>query len=199
MSGSTRILVIPLKKLILALCVIIAFIIIAAIYILSDKEPESHPTNAAGQNNSINTSVTYSPGVYTSSLMLNGNPVDIQVTVDSDNINSIELVNMSESVQTMYPMLAPSFDEIKNAVIQRGTTADITYDSSNKYTANLLLGAIQNALDKAAAVLTIKKRMYQPAFIPAIHTLFIILLFKIRYLIAIAYIDKSSIASFLKL
>ena len=38
MSGSTRILVIPLKKLILALCVIIAFIIIAAIYILSDKE-----------------------------------------------------------------------------------------------------------------------------------------------------------------
>ena len=29
MSGSTRILVIPLKKLILALCVIIAFIIIA--------------------------------------------------------------------------------------------------------------------------------------------------------------------------
>ena len=151
MSGSTRILVIPLKKLILALCVIIAFIIIAAIYILSDKEPESHPTNAAGQNNSINTSVTYSPGVYTSSLMLNGNPVDIQVTVDSDNINSIELVNMSESVQTMYPMLAPSFDEIKNAVIQRGTTADITYDTSNKYTASLLLGAIQNALDKAAA------------------------------------------------
>ena len=131
--------------------------------------------------------------------MLNGNPVDIQVTVDSDNINSIELVNMSESVQTMYPMLAPSFDEIKNAVIQRGTTADITYDSSNKYTASLLLGAIQNALDKAAGVLTIKKRMYQPAFIPAIHTLFIILLFKIRYLIAIAYIDKSSIASFLKL
>ena len=146
MSGSTRILVIPLKKLILALCVIIAFIIIAAIYI-----PESHPTNAAGQNNSINTSVTYSPGVYTSSLMLNGNPVDIQVTVDSDNINNIELVNMSDSVQTMYPMLAPSFDEIKNAVIQRGTTADITYDSSNKYTASLLLGAIQNALDKAAA------------------------------------------------
>lgn len=45
----------------------------------------------------------------------------------------------------MYPMPVPSFDEIKNAVIQRGTTADITYNSSNKYTANLLLGAIQNA------------------------------------------------------
>lgn len=152
MSGSTRILVIPLKKLIITLCIIIAFIIIAAIYILSDKEPESHPTNAAaGQNNSSNTSVTYSPGVYTSSLMLNGNPVDIQVTVDSDNINNIELVNMSDSVQTMYPMLAGSFDEIKTAVIQSGTTANITYDSSNKYTASLLLGAIQNALDKATA------------------------------------------------
>ena len=37
MSGSTRILVIPLKKLILALCVIIAFIIIAAIYTIRQR------------------------------------------------------------------------------------------------------------------------------------------------------------------
>ena len=100
MSGPTRILVIPLKKLIITICIIAAFIIIATIYILSVKEPDNSPASTTSRQNKASTA-TYSPGVYTSSLMLNGTPVDIQVTVDSDNINNIELVNLSESVQTM--------------------------------------------------------------------------------------------------
>ena len=92
---------------------------------------------------------TYSPGVYTSSILLNGTPIDIQVTVDSDNINNIEMVNLSESVQTMYPMLNSSFDEIKTAVINNGSTDNITYNASSKYTATMLLSAIDSALAKA--------------------------------------------------
>ena len=150
MSGPTRILVIPLKKLIITICIIAAFIIIATIYILSVKEPDNSPVSTTSRQNKASTA-TYSPGVYTSSLMLNGTPVDIQVTVDSDNINNIELVNLSESVQTMYPMLTSSFGDIKKAVMENGSTVNVTYDSSNKYTSSLLLGAIQSALDKAAA------------------------------------------------
>ena len=150
MSGPTRILVIPLKKLIITICIIAAFIIIATIYILSVKEPDNSPASTTSRQNRASTA-TYSPGVYTYSLMLNGTPVDIQVTVDSDNINNIELVNLSESVQTMYPMLTSSFGDIKKAVMESGATANITYDSANKYTSSLLLGAIQSALDKAAA------------------------------------------------
>ena len=91
----------------------------------------------------------YSPGVYTSSILLNGTPIDIQVTVDSDNINNIEMVNLSESVQTMYPMLNSSFDEIKTDVINNGSTDNITYNASSKYTATMLLSAIDSALAKA--------------------------------------------------
>ena len=156
MSGSTKILVIPLKKLIITICVIAALVIIAAIYILSFKKPETRPASASitpseysGGLPAPASDIHYTPGVYTSSLMIGGNPADIQVTVDSNNINSIELINLSDSVQTMYPMLTTSFNEIKNAVIENGTTTNITYDSANKYTANLLLSAIQNALNKA--------------------------------------------------
>ena len=60
----------------------------------------------------------FCPGVYTASILLDGNPVDIQVTVDSSNINSIELVNLSESITTMYPKLTTSFDEVAAASVQ---------------------------------------------------------------------------------
>ena len=155
MSGSTRIVVIPLKKLIVMVCVIAALIILAAIFIFggsSSDTAKSTGVNISTSTDTVkkNTSCpTYSPGVYTSSILLNGTPIDIQVTVDSDNINNIEMVNLSESVQTMYPMLNSSFDEIKTAVINNGSTDNITYNAGSKYTATMLLSAIDSALAKA--------------------------------------------------
>lgn len=155
MSGSTRIVVIPLKKLIIMVCVIAALIILAAIFIFggsSSDAAKSTGVNISTSTDTVkkNTSCpTYSPGVYTSSILLNGTPIDIQVTVDSDNINNIEMVNLSESVQTMYPMLNSSFDEIKTTVINNGSTDNITYNAGSKYTATMLLSAIDSALAKA--------------------------------------------------
>lgn len=155
MSGSTRIVVIPLKNLIIMVCVIAALIILAAIFIFggsSSDAAKSTGVNISTSTDTVkkNTSCpTYSPGVYTSSILLNGTPIDIQVTVDSDNINNIEMVNLSESVQTMYPMLNSSFDEIKTAVINNGSTDNITYNAGSKYTATMLLSAIDSALAKA--------------------------------------------------
>ena len=155
MSGSTRIVVIPLKKLIVMVCVIAALIILAAIFIFggsSSDAAKSTGVNISTSTDTVkkNTSCpTYSPGVYSSSILLNGTPIDIQVTVDSDNINNIEMVNLSESVQTMYPMLNSSFDEIKTAVINNGSTDNITYNAGSKYTATMLLSAIDSALAKA--------------------------------------------------
>lgn len=155
MSGSTRIVVIPLKKLIIMVCVIATLIILAAIFIFggsSSDAAKSTGVNISTSTDTVkkNTSCpTYSPGVYTSSILLNGTPIDIQVTVDSDNINNIEMVNLSESVQTMYPMLNSSFDEIKTAVINNGSTDNITYNAGSKYTATMLLSAIDSALAKA--------------------------------------------------
>lgn len=155
MSGSTRIVVIPLKKLIIMICIIAALIILAAIFIFggsSSDAAKSTGVNISTSTDTVkkNTSCpTYSPGVYTSSILLNGTPIDIQVTVDSDNINNIEMVNLSKSVQTMYPMLNSSFDEIKTAVISNGSTDNITYNAGSKYTATMLLSAIDSALAKA--------------------------------------------------
>ena len=155
MSGSTRIVVIPLKKLIIMVCVIAALIILAAIFIFGGSRSDAAKSTGVNISTSTdtvkkNTSCpTYSPGVYTSSILLNGTPIDIQVTVDSDNINNIEMVNLSESVQTMYPMLNSSFDEIKTAVINNGSTDNITYNAGSKYTATMLLSAIDSALAKA--------------------------------------------------
>ena len=160
--SQTKIVVIPFKKLLIGAviaAIIIAFIIFAVIRLGSNSsdnsrnttKPKSSTVNASASSN-IETPLDnadapkFCPGVYTASILLDGNPVDIQVTVDSSNINSIELVNLSESITTMYPKLTTSFAA---KVMEAGTT-NITYDSANRYTYSVFIEAISAALKKAA-------------------------------------------------
>ena len=161
--SQTKIVVIPFKKLLIGVfiaAIIIAFIIFAVIRLGSNSSDNSRNTTKP-KSSTVNASANietpldnadapkFCPGVYTASILLDGNPVDIQVTVDSSNINSIELVNLSESITTMYPKLTTSFDEVAAKVMEAGTT-NITYDSANRYTYSVFIEAISAALKKAA-------------------------------------------------
>lgn len=92
---------------------------------------------------------TYSPGVYTSSIVLASNPVDIEVVVDDTQIKSVNLVNPSESVETMYPLISSSLSDIASQVIKNNSTENITYSQDARYTSIVLIGAINDALEKA--------------------------------------------------
>ncbi|MGN0406953.1 MAG: hypothetical protein ACI4EJ_01720 [Bacteroides sp.] len=140
MSTKTRIIVIKCKELIAAVILsIIALILIAFLIIAFMNKKSGGQSTPSGR---------YAAGVYSSSVTLNGNPVDIRVTVDENNINNIEMVNVSETVTTMYPLIQNSFEEIKNSVIENDGVEGVTYSSENKYTATMILKAIDSALEK---------------------------------------------------
>ena len=97
----------------------------------------------------MSSSNTFVPGVYTTSLILNDNVVEIEVTVDETNINSIRLVNLDEAVTTMYPLIQPSFEDLANQIITNQSLDGITYSEDSKYTSMILLNAITASLEKA--------------------------------------------------
>ena len=78
--------------------------------------------------------------------------MDVEVIVEQDAITSIRLVNLSEAVTTMYPLLQPTFDTICQQVYENQSLEGISYSDDSKYTSLVLLEAIQNSLDKASAI-----------------------------------------------
>lgn len=92
---------------------------------------------------------SYVPGVYTTSLILNDNVVEIEVTVDEKNINAIRLVNLDEAVTTMYPLIQPSFEDLADQIITNQSLEGVTYSDDSKYTSMILLDAITSSLNKA--------------------------------------------------
>lgn len=147
MQNKTKIVVLHMKELIYtAIFAALAILfVILLIVMFGKKEPDTTVETMA--------SATYVPGVYSTSLTLNNQVVDIMVTVDESHINSVELNNINEAVTTMFPLMEPTFDSIA-AQIKEGTAlSDITYDQENYYTSQILIQAIQTSLDKASAAI----------------------------------------------
>ena len=146
MSSKTKIVVLHLKELIytgiFALLGILFIILLIIMFVPKDKK----------ENNAVETPAdSYVPGIYTTSLILNDSAVDVEVTVDENNINDIRIVNLDEAVATMFPLIEPSFDSLANQILQNQSLDGITYSDENKYTSMVLLNAIKTSLEKAAA------------------------------------------------
>ena len=82
----------------------------------------------------------YMPGVYTAGFTMNDSAIEVQVVVDSNHINDISFVNLEESVATMYPLMQ---------IYESQSLDNITYEANNQYTTEVLMMAIEDALDHA--------------------------------------------------
>jgi len=144
MSAKTKILVFRMREIIytaifaalgIILLVLLFFMFLPAAEETSDEGSSSVPK--------------YIAGVYTCPVSLNGNSVDVEVVVDENHINSIRLVNLSDTVSAMYPLVSPTLDSIASQICQSQSLEHITYPSDSKYTSQMLLDAISEALTLA--------------------------------------------------
>ncbi len=142
MSSKTKIVVLHMKELIytaiFALLGILLIILLVFMFLPGSRNDAED--SAAAQ---------YTAGVYTSSITLNEYAVDVEVVVDEYEIQSVSIRNLDETVTTMYPLIEPALDEIAEQIYEKQTTEGISYSEDNQYTSTVLLGAIDNALEKA--------------------------------------------------
>lgn len=145
MSSKTKIVVLHLKELIYTgvfAALGILFIILLIIMLIPKKNTETESMQSA--------SPTYVPGIYNTSLIVGGSSVDVEVTVDETSINDIRMINLNETVATMYPLLEPSLETIAAQILENQSLDSITYAEDNKYTSMVLLNAIKHSLEKAS-------------------------------------------------
>ncbi|NLK29341.1 MAG: hypothetical protein GX306_13560 [Clostridiales bacterium] len=140
--AKTKIVVIHLKEIIYtvifaALGILLILLLIFMFWPDKKEETISENTNL------------YRAGVWTSSIPLNDTAVNLEVVVDRDHINSVRLINIDDTITTMYPLIEPSLEAIRTQLYEDVPIDQITLQEDSKYTQTLLLEAIKAALDKA--------------------------------------------------
>uniref|UniRef100_UPI0040562AAE hypothetical protein n=1 Tax=Acetatifactor sp. TaxID=1872090 RepID=UPI0040562AAE len=155
MSAKTKIVVLRMKELIytgIFATLGLLLVVLLIMMFLPDSESNSRdnpPAKESGDAAPTASGSLYIPGIYTTELVLGGQTVDVEVIVEQDSISSIRLVNLSEAVTTMYPLLEPTLNSICEQVYTNQSLEGISYTDESKYTSLVLLEAIQNSLDKA--------------------------------------------------
>ncbi len=146
MSSKTKIVVLHLKEVIytgIFAALAILLIIVLVIMFAPGKEKNTQETTVDSPAS------MYVPGVYTTTLNIGDSNLDIAVTVDDTRINSVELINLSEAVTTMYPLIQPSFEDIASQIMENQSLEQITYPDESHYTSLVLLDAIRSSLERA--------------------------------------------------
>lgn len=105
----------------------------------------------SGKNNEDVASETklYKAGVWTSSIPLSDTVINLEVVLDENHIKSVRIVNIDETITTMYPLVSPSLDEISNQLSKGIPIDQLELRDDSRYTQTLLIEAIKLALDKA--------------------------------------------------
>lgn len=146
MSSKTRIVVLRMKEIIYtAIFIGLALLLILLFFFMFRPKKE-----AAVPTSQTSPAATYSPGLYSSSIVLGSQHVNVEVAVSADRINSVALVPLSDSVATMYPLMQPSMESIAAQIVENQSLEGIEYPAGSQYTSMALMNAIKTAVSKAA-------------------------------------------------
>ncbi len=141
MSSKTKIVVLRMKEIIYTAIFIGLCILLVMLLFIMFRPKKDAPASSDR--------VLYIPGVYSAALTLGSQEINVEVTVDSDEITSISMVPLSDSVATMYPLVQPSLDNLTKQICKTQSLKNLTYPDETRYTSQALLSAIERALKKA--------------------------------------------------
>lgn len=142
MGKSPKFMVFHLKELIYTVVFVLLGIVlvISLIFMFCNRNSdEKKEKSSSGQ---------YEAGVYTSCVTLNGNPMEVTVTLDSNHINSITVDNISDAITTMYPLVEPAFEDISKQIVDTQSVDNIKFSEESQYTYSLLYNAIVGTINK---------------------------------------------------
>jgi len=143
MSSKTKIVVFKARELIYTAIFAALAILLIVLLILMFK-----PQNKAKMPDPTSKS-TYIPGVYTTSMKLADQTLNLVICVDADHINHIYLENLEEAVETLYPLVPTALSSLSSQILNTQSLDTVTYSASNQYTSQLLLNTITQTLEKA--------------------------------------------------
>ena len=158
MSGKTKILVLHMKEVIYTGIFIflgIIFLVLLAIMFLPNRTSvDSSPTNTEGSaetsENQSSISGEYTPGIYSATLEVSGNRLEMQIIIEQTGITDVSFTHLDEAIETMYPLFTPVLGSISDQLKNGVALEDVAYEDSQKYTATILLETIQQVLERAA-------------------------------------------------
>ena len=140
--SNTKIVVLRSKEVITAaifvgIAVIVLFVLLG--FLFTGKNDSKTTAQSNGDQK-------YEAGVYTKELTIGDSVVNLQLSLDEDRVKAVEFLNLSESVETMYPLMQPTVEKLSRQLAAGKTMEEIVVSEDTQYTEKILVETVSEML-----------------------------------------------------
>ncbi|MCD7825179.1 MAG: hypothetical protein LUH14_04360 [Clostridiaceae bacterium] len=140
----TKIVILQLRELIYTAIFVgigIVLLIILAIMFWPGKEGKNEQVSLDQQTEEI-----YEAGIYTKEVKIGDTTLDLQLSLDENCVKSVELINLDESVETMYPLMEPTVEKISEQLSAGKSVDEIVLSEESQYTEKVIVESVSEML-----------------------------------------------------
>lgn len=140
----TRIVILQMRELIYTAIFVglgILLLILLCVMFWPGKGGKSDRAAETGQSEQ-----KYEAGAYTKEIQLGDATVNIQLSLDEDCVKSVELINLEESISTMYPLMQPTVKKMSEELAAGKDMDEIVVSEDSQYTEKLIAEAVNELL-----------------------------------------------------
>ncbi len=77
--------------------------------------------------------------------------INLQVVLDEEQVKSVEMTNLDDTVSAMYPLMKPSVESISNQLAAGASLDEVVLSDEGQYTEKMILNEVDNVLDEHKA------------------------------------------------
>ena len=93
----------------------------------------------------------YEAGVYSKQMTVGDSVINLQVVLDEEQVKSVEMINLDDTVSAMYPLIKPSVESISNQLASGVSLDEVVLSDEGQYTEKMILNEVDSVLDEHKA------------------------------------------------
>ena len=94
----------------------------------------------------------YEAGVYSKQMTVGDSVINLQVVLDEEQVKSVEMINLDDTVSAMYPLMKPSVESISNQLASGVSLDEVVLSDEGQYTEKMILNEVDSVLDAQKAI-----------------------------------------------
>lgn len=90
----------------------------------------------------------YEAGVYNKEMTIGDSIINLQVILDEEQVKSVEMTNLDDTVSAMYPLMKPSVELISGQLVAGASVDEIVLSDEGQYTEKMILNEVNSVLNE---------------------------------------------------
>lgn len=151
--SKTKIVVLRMKEVVYtAVFVGLGILLLIVLFFMFGRQnspkSESTQSNISNESSTYKNDAVYRAGIYESQFVIGENTINLEVALDEEQVKSVKVKNLDESVETMYPLMKSAVKDVSKQLSSGVSIDEVVLSKNSMYTEKPVLDAVKTVLDE---------------------------------------------------